>query len=160
MDGVAEVAASHGPSRSKQSRAGGGIPTSTRFGERPRPPWHPVPLSELLIVIGAVGLVIGFRKGPGFGSLMLASLIAVAAGTLEVTLREHLSGHRSHTIMLAALPVAIFHAAVALGLSTFTRVTRTESFGIVAVDVLLFLLLFRVARTKFLTSRITAAGRR
>ena len=165
-DGVVEIAgdlpASGGGSRSKRSRseAKSGIPTSPRFGERPRPPWHPVPLSELLIIVGAVGLVVGLRHGPGFGTLMLASLIAVALGTLKVTLREHLSGYRSHTIMLAALPVVIFHAAVALGVSTFTRVTQLENVGILAVDIALFFLLFRVARARFLTARTISAGRR
>jgi len=137
------------------------IPTFRSYGERPRPPWHPLPLSELLILVGAIGLIVGFRRGPSFGgTTMLAGLIAVALGTLEVTLREHRSGYRSHTIMLAALPVVIFHSVVALGLSMFTTVPPVANVGIFAVDLALFALLFRLARARFLTARTRVAGRR
>lgn len=158
--GVTQPSDAGARSRRPRAAAGRGIPSTPRFGERPRPAWHPVPLAELLIVVGAVGLVVGLQKGPGFGTMMLASLIAVAIGTLEVTLREHRSGYRSHTIMLAVLPVVIFHAAVALCLSALTRFTQTENIAILAVDVALFLVLFRFARSRFLTARTMAAGRR
>ena len=85
-------------------------------GERPQAPWHPLPLSELLILIGAIGTIIGFSraKSGGFssgGPTLIAGLVAVALGTVEVTLREHRSGYRSHTLILALLPTIVFHSS-------------------------------------------------
>ena len=32
-------------------------------GERPQAPWHPLPLSELLILVGAIGAVVAWLRG-------------------------------------------------------------------------------------------------
>src|SRR5205807_4648616 len=37
-------------------------------GERPQVPWHPLPLSELLILVGAIGAAIGFSRGVSHGA--------------------------------------------------------------------------------------------
>lgn len=145
----------------RQSRAPVQTPVSRRYGERPRPPWYPLPLSELLILVGIVGVIVGFGRGISHGGPpLLAGIAAVAIGTLEVTLREHRSGFRSHTVMLAALPVVIFHSVVALGISLFTRIPPVATVGLLGLDLLLFLLMFRLLRTDFLTARTRAAGRR
>ncbi len=137
------------------------MPVSRKYGERPRPPWHPLPLSELLILAGAVALIIGMRRGISTGgSAMLAGIVAVALGTLEVSIREHRSGHRSHTIMLAALPVLIFHSGIILLLSLLVKVPPLLNLGLLAVDLALFVLLFRLLRSGFLTARASAAARR
>ncbi len=167
-DGEASARTATGKSRTRtsaaqrrQSRAPVQTPVSRRYGERPRPPWHPLPLSELLILVGVVGVIVGFGRGISHGGPpLLAGIAAVAIGTLEVTLREHRSGFRSHTVMLAALPVVIFHSVVALGISVFTRVPAIATVGLLGLDLLLFLLMFRLLRTDFLTARTRAAGRR
>src|SRR5207248_3828483 len=98
-----------------------GIAPGSAPGERPRPPWYPLPLSELLILVGAIGTVIGLRRGVSHGGpVLFAGLAAVIVGTVEVTLREHLGGYRSHTIILALLPTIVFHSAVALVVAAFT----------------------------------------
>ena len=84
------------------------------YGERPPAPLAPpLPLSEGLILAGAVGAAIGFAKSShGFsdgGPAVLAGIGAVALGTIEVTVREHRSGYRSHTVMLALDPGAPLH---------------------------------------------------
>ncbi len=136
------------------------MPVSRRYGERPRPPWHPLPLSELLILVGAIGVIVGFGRGLAHGGPpLLAGIAAVALGTLEVTIREHRSGHRSHTVMLAALPVVVFHSVVALGISAFTPIPAVVTVGLLALDLLLFLILFKLLRSNFLTARTKAAGR-
>lgn len=141
-------------------RGGGQTLVSRRYGERPRPPWHPLPLAELLILVGAIGVVIGFRRGISHGGApLLAGIAAVALGTLEVTLREHRSGFRSHTVMLAALPVVVFHSVVALVVSAFTRVPAIATVGLLGLDLVLFLLMFRLLRSNFLTARTRATGR-
>jgi hypothetical protein len=162
-----DVAGARESSRSREQReramAAGSrpqTPVSVRYGERPRPPWHPLPLSELLILVGAIGVVVGFRKGLSHGGPPLfAGIAAVALGTLEVTLREHRSGFRSHTVMLAALPVVVFHSTVALAVAAFTRMPAVATVGLFALDLMLFLLLFKLLRNSFLTARTRAAGR-
>jgi hypothetical protein len=145
----------------RQSRAPVQTPVSRRYGERPRPPWYPLPLSELLILVGVIGVIVGFGRGISHGGPpLLAGIAAVAIGTLEVTLREHRSGFRSHTVMLAALPVVIFHSVAALGISAFTRIPAIATVGLLGLDLLLFLLMFRLLRSDFLTARTRAAGRR
>jgi hypothetical protein len=135
----------------------GTSPTAPTYGERPRAPWHPLPLSEILIMVGAIATAIGFAKSAhGFssgGPAVLAGIAAVAIGTIEVTLREHLSGYRSHTVMLALIPVLIFHSAVIFGLSAITSVPRLLNVGLLAIDIALFALLFKLLRARFLDAR-------
>lgn len=148
--------------RRRRSRSRGAVqtPVSRRYGQRPRPPWHPLPLSELLILVGAIGVIVGLGRGISHGGPPLfAGIAAVALGTLEVTLREHRSGFRSHTVMLAALPVVVFHSVVALGISVFTRVPAIATVGLLGLDLILFLAMFKLLRTNFLTARTRAAGR-
>lgn len=156
-----QAAAARGRAERLQRRGvTGSTPVSRRYGERPKPPWHPLPLSELLILIGAIGVVIGFHRGVSHGGPPLfAGIAAVALGTLEVTLREHRSGYRSHTGLLAALPVVVFHSIVALVVTAFTTMPAIATVGLLALDLVLFLLLFKLLRTRFLTVRTRAAGR-
>jgi len=128
-------------------------------GPRPRSPWHPLPLSELLILVGAVAFVIGLRRGiSNGGPPLIVGIGAVVLGTIEVVLREHRSGYRSHTVMLAALPVLVFHSAVVLGLSAFTHFPRALNVALLAVDAGLFYFLFRLLRRTFLTARARAVS--
>ena len=55
------------------------------------------------------------ERGGAIGgcALLIAGLGAVLIGTVEVTLREHLSGYRSHTIMLALLPTVVLYTGAA-----------------------------------------------
>ena len=77
--------------------------------DRPPAPWGSFPLAELTILAGIVSLVIGvFGGGPtaiGIG-VALAGL-----GGMEVAVREHMAGFRSHTTLLAG---AVFVLVVAL----------------------------------------------
>lgn len=133
-------------------------------GERPQAPWHPLPLSELLILVGGIGTVVAVNRGEvqTGGAALFASLAAVAIGTIEVTLREHLSGYRSHTLILALLPTIIFHSVVVLALAAFFRLPRLVTTGMLAVDGALFAFLFKLLRARFLDARRerTFAGRR
>jgi len=132
-------------------------------GDRPQAPWHPLPLSELLILVGAIGTVIGLQKGLSHGGPPLfAGLAAVVIGTVEVTLREHLSGYRSHTLILALLPTIAFHSAVVLTVAAFTSTPRVLNIALLALDAALFAFLFKLLRARFQDARRERvfAGRR
>lgn len=133
------------------------------FGERPNAPWHPLPLSEILILAGAVAFVLAvsrLHKGPtSAGPLLLAGIVAVSLGTLEVTWREHSSGFRSHTLLLALLPVIVLHSAVVLGWASLAKPSQVVNVGMFAVDIALFVLLFRLLRVRFLDARARASVR-
>ena len=72
------------------------------YGERPPSPFGGLPISEIAIAIGAVGLIVGIiQQG---GPALIAGVAVCTLGVVEITAREHFSGYRSHTILLAALP--------------------------------------------------------
>ena len=69
--------------------------------ERPPAPWGSFPLAELIVLAGIVCLVIGIVGG---NLTMLAVGITLGAlGGLEVSVREHFAGYRSHTTLLAGV---------------------------------------------------------
>ncbi len=74
--------------------------------ERPRAPWHPFPLVELCALLGLVLLVLGlFNLGDDDGPLLLVSGMALGSlAGLDTSLREHFSGFRSHSTVLAGIP--------------------------------------------------------
>ena len=87
--------------------------------ERPKPPWHPVPLVERCVLVGIVLLVLGaFDLSSDRGRVLLVCGMALGSlGGLDTALREHFAGFRSHTTLLSALPgvataVALFFARV------------------------------------------------
>jgi hypothetical protein len=146
------------PPRAKPSQAHSSAPS---YGERPQAPWHPLPLSELLILIGAIGTVVGLRRGISHGGPPLfAGIAAVALGTIEVTLREHLGGYRSHTLILALLPVIVLHSVAVLAVAAFTRPPQVLNVGLLVVDFALFVALFKLLRARFLDARTRAISRR
>jgi hypothetical protein len=137
-------------------------PPTPTFGKRPRPPWHPLPLSEILILVGAIGTIVGLRRGPSHGGApLIAGLVAVGLGTFEVTLREHTSGYRSHTILLALVPVVVLHSVVVLGVSAVAHPPVLLSVLLLPLDLALFFLCFKLLRARFLDARqAQAVGRR
>jgi hypothetical protein len=92
-------------------RRRGGRPT---IEDRPKPPWHPVPLVELCVLVGIVLLVLGaLDLQSDRGKLMLVLGMALGSlGGLDTALREHLAGYRSHTTVIASLPAVTTAAAV------------------------------------------------
>jgi hypothetical protein len=72
------------------------------YGERPPSPFGGMPVSEIAIFVGAIGLIVGLIQG-GTAAL-ITGVVVCTLGVVEITAREHFSGYRSHTILLAALP--------------------------------------------------------
>lgn len=84
-----------------------------RHEEAPRAPWAPLPLVEGCILAGIACIVIGFARGADANRWLVGGGFAlVSLAALELAVREHLAGYRSHSSLLAgALAVAV--AAVA-----------------------------------------------
>jgi hypothetical protein len=91
--------------------------------ERPPAPWGKAPLAELVILAGIVSLAIGAIGG--HPTAIGVGVALAGLGGLEVAIREHFAGYRSHTTMLAGAAFVlvtglVFYAggqilAVALG---------------------------------------------
>jgi hypothetical protein len=82
--------------------------------DRPLPPWHPVPLTELCVLVGIVLLIAGVIVGLGNdrGRLMLVTGMALGSlGGLDTAVREHWAGYAPHHTVLAGVP-AIAAAAI------------------------------------------------
>lgn len=122
--------------------------------ERPQAPWHPLPLSELVIVAGAVAVLYAVANGTARSApALFAGLAAVLIGTLEVTLREHFSGYRSHALLLAVLPVIVLHTAIVLSLSSFLSFPRSANLALLALDLAVAFVLYRFLRARYLEAR-------
>jgi hypothetical protein len=78
---------------------------ATSIDERPPAPWGSFPLVELAVFVGLVMLVIGFVAGGDRGPLLIATgLVLASLGGLELAIREHFGGYRSHSALLAGIP--------------------------------------------------------
>jgi hypothetical protein len=85
---------------------------AANLDERPPAPWGSVPLVELVILAGIVLLVAGFIVGgsTGIGMIAAGAVLCSIAG-LELAIREHFGGYRSHTFLLAgAVAVGVLAA--------------------------------------------------
>jgi hypothetical protein len=89
-------------------------PGRPRPEDRPKPPWHPVPLVELSVLVGIVLLVLGaLNLDEDRGKAMLVMGMALGSlGGLDTALREHFAGYRSHTTIIAGLPAVVAAAAL------------------------------------------------
>jgi lysylphosphatidylglycerol synthetase-like protein (DUF2156 family) len=67
--------------------------------DRPPAPWGNVPLAELVILAGIVALAIGVVGG--HPTAIGIGVACAGLGGLEVAIREHFAGYRSHTTLLA-----------------------------------------------------------
>jgi hypothetical protein len=72
-------------------------------------------VAEFAILAGSVALIVGVIRQSG--PALIIGVVICLFGVLEVTTREHFSGYRSHTVLLAAIPaVAVeFLIAVTVG---------------------------------------------
>jgi hypothetical protein len=126
-------------------------PSGTR-GERPEGLFGGFPVSEIAIFAGLIALVIGLIKGAQ-APLIVGSAV-VALGVVELTAREHFSGYRSHTVLLAAIPAVALEAGVVL---VFGEPSPRPLLLVVVVPV--FAVLFFVFKRRFETARQARVAR-
>lgn len=99
---------------------------SDRVGVPPAP-WGSFPLVEIAVLAGILVLIAGFVLVSGTTQVILivTGLFLCSAAGLEVAVREHVAGYRSHTLVLAGVPsVAVLALLFYLAPSSFPPVTR------------------------------------
>lgn len=115
--------------------------------ERPPAPWGSFPLVELVVLFGLTLFVVGFFFVDGDrGTQLFATGLAIASlAGLELSIREHFAGYRSHSTLLAGA-VAV---AVMLGLYYVAELSPTASLAAgAAVGALCFWALARAFRNR------------
>jgi hypothetical protein len=74
----------------------------TSYEDRPPAPWGSFPLVELCVLLGIILMVTGFIVRGARGTTMVIGGMALASlGGLELSIREHFAGFRSHSTLLA-----------------------------------------------------------
>ena len=102
-----------------------------RLDEAPKAPWHPFPLVELSILAGLILIIAGVASDPGEprATLLFGGLALISIASLELAIREHFAGYRSHTTLLAAA------AAVAVAVPLWFTPLPQEALLVVALAV-------------------------
>lgn len=134
------------PQRSARGPAG-------TYGERPPSPFGGLPVSEIAIFVGAIGVIVGLIQGGG--PALIVGVIVCTLGVLEVTAREHFSGYRSHTMLLSAMPAVGAEVGV---VAAFGEPSTRGLLLLVVVPV--YAAMFWVLRKRFQASRQARVARR
>jgi hypothetical protein len=119
-------------------------PRRSMRGERPPAPWGSFPLVELCVLLSLILLVAGFVIGGTRGATMVFAGLALGSlAGLELAIREHFAGFRSHTTLLAG--------AVAVFVGTLVAVTAGKIFlpVLLAVGLIVFATGFVLFRRAF-----------
>jgi len=103
--------------------------------ERPPAPWGSFPLVELAVLAGIALLVAGFVVQGGQGTTMIAAgAVLCSIAGLELSIREHFGGFRSHTFLLSgAVAVAVLAGLAFLVPSLWLPIAVAISVGVFAV---------------------------
>jgi Flp pilus assembly protein TadB len=116
------------------------------YGERPPSPFGGLPISELAIFAGGIGVIVGLVASAV--PALVVGIVVCTLGVVEVTAREHFSGYRSHATLLAAVP------AVAIGIAMIALLGGSLTRGpLLLVVVAVFGILFWLLRKRFRTAR-------
>jgi hypothetical protein len=101
--------------------AGGRKRRPTGYGRRPGPderppaPWGSFPLIELVVLLAIVLGVLGVVFWGERGRVMIGASVALGClAGLELSIREHFAGYRSHTTLLSGTATAAAVTAVVL----------------------------------------------
>lgn len=108
--------------------------------ERPPAPWGDVPLAELVILAGIVCLAIGAIGGHPV--LIGVGVACAGLGGLEVAIREHFAGYRSHTTLLAGAAFVLVTGLVVYAAGQVLAVA-------LAIGAVAFAITFYLARRAF-----------
>ena len=129
-------------SASARRRAASG---KTSFEDRPPAPWGSFPLVEIVVLVALVLLVGSFfvdssRRGP----MLLGGLALGSLAGLELSIREHFHGFRSHSALLGG-----FVAAIAITATYFVTRGSAAGFAMLPVGGVAFVISFYLFRQAF-----------
>jgi nitrate/nitrite transporter NarK len=117
-----------------------------RAGADQRPPalWGDFPLSEIVVFVGILLLITGFFVSPPQGFVMIAvGLVLGSLAGLELSIREHFAGFRSHTLLLSAAVAVPLFGVLFLATHTPTLICVALAAGAFAGSAWLFANAFR-----------------
>lgn len=121
-------------------------------GERPESPFGGLPVSEFAIFAGMIGVVVGFLSGGG--PALYVGIGAVILGVAEVTAREHFSGFRSHSTLLAGLPAVVVEILIVVAFG------QPKNRPLLLLPVIpVFAICFWLLRRQFATARHARVAR-
>lgn len=127
-------------------RAAPGPPTvKADRSEAPQPIWAPLPITEGLILVGLIVAVVGlFSQSTG---LVLGGFAMIIIASLELAVREHMAGYRSHSTLIAAVTAMV----VAGGASAILNATDVglPQWPLLFIAIFVFYGMFRSLRVKF-----------
>jgi hypothetical protein len=107
-----------------------------RMAQAPAAPWSPFPLTELVVLFSLALIVAGVLTDGGRRGVLLACGFAlVSLAGLELAVREHFAGYRSHSTLLAAACAIV----VDVPLFLWTALPQVALLAIGAVVMLLVL---------------------
>ncbi len=113
---------------------------AAKLDDRPPAPWGNFPLAELVILAGIVALAIGVIGGRPIA--IGVGVVCAGLGGLEVAVREHFAGYRSHTTLLAGFAFVLTTAGVLYLGNQILAVA-------LAVGAVVFAIVFYLARRAF-----------
>ena len=86
-----------------------------RMADAPKAPWSPFPLTELVVLLAMALIVAGvLTDGGRRGALLGCGFALVSLAGLELAVREHFAGYRSHSTLLAAACAIVVDAPLFL----------------------------------------------
>src|SRR3954463_5593530 len=143
--GGASAAAPAAPAASRAPGRPHAAPATHRapMTEAPKAPWAPFPLVELCVLVAMVLIVLGFLSdGPRRGALLACGVALASLPGLDIAIREHVAGFRSHSALLAGA------AAVLVAVPLFF-LTGLPQIVLLAVGVAVYTLAFVGLRRAF-----------
>jgi hypothetical protein len=129
------AAAPEAPAEERSTRPAPARAASTVDEEPPPAPWGNFPLVELCVLAAIVMLILGFFVvGGSRGPILIAAGLALGSiGGLELSIREHFAGYRSHTAVLAGVP-----ALIVLGLLFYLAPSGLPQLARAAIGIAVF----------------------
>ncbi len=113
------------------------------MADAPKAPWSPFPLTELVVLL-AMALIVGgvLTDGGRRGALLGCGFALVSLAGLELALREHFAGYRSHSTLLAAASAIVVDAPLFLW-------TGLPQIALLAIGIVVFVLALTRLRRAF-----------
>jgi hypothetical protein len=113
------------------------------MADAPKAPWSPFPLTELVVLL-AMALIVGgvLTDGGRRGALLGCGFALVSLAGLELAVREHFAGYRSHSTLLAAACAIVVDAPLFLW-------TGLPQIALLAIGIVVFVLVLTRLRSAF-----------